>query len=195
MIRHIRPGDVVFDIGANVGHMTHLAARCVGPSGKVVAFEPNANLHWPVSLANAPNVTLYRVALSDAEQDRTLHLDATNQVASSFHEMYGAPAQDTVVHCTTLDSICKETGLKPSFIKMDCEQHEPFVFAGGWTTIECLWPTIVLEFPEQAPGYPELFARLSQRYTLIALEDGAPLVAPFHRRTPAGYCNVACVLK
>jgi FkbM family methyltransferase len=195
MIRHIKRGDVVFDIGANVGQMTRLAAQRVGPTGTVVAFEPNANLHWPESLGNAPNVTLHRVALSDGEQDRTLHLDVTNKVASSFHQMYGAPSRDTVVHCITLDGFCEKTGLAPSFIKMDCEQHEPFVFAGGWATIERFWPTIVLEFPEMAPGYPELFARLSLRYILLALEDGTPLAAPFVRRTSLGYCNVACVLK
>jgi FkbM family methyltransferase len=36
----IRPGDVFWDIGANVGYYTCLAARRVGASGRVVAFEP-----------------------------------------------------------------------------------------------------------------------------------------------------------
>ena len=39
---HVRPGDVVFDVGANVGFYSLLAARLVGPKGRVVAFEPAA---------------------------------------------------------------------------------------------------------------------------------------------------------
>jgi FkbM family methyltransferase len=43
VIRHtLRPGGVFFDIGANIGFFTLLAARCVAPSGCVHAFEPNA---------------------------------------------------------------------------------------------------------------------------------------------------------
>ena len=36
----IRPGDVVVDIGANIGYYTLLAARAAGPQGHVYAFEP-----------------------------------------------------------------------------------------------------------------------------------------------------------
>ena len=38
--RVIKPGDCVFDIGANVGQMTLEAAYLVGPTGKVIAVEP-----------------------------------------------------------------------------------------------------------------------------------------------------------
>src|SRR5882757_3800337 len=38
--RLLAPGDVFYDIGANVGFFTLLGARLVGPSGRVVAFEP-----------------------------------------------------------------------------------------------------------------------------------------------------------
>src|SRR5436189_6431842 len=36
----LRPGDVFVDVGANIGLFTLIAASCVGPKGKVVAFEP-----------------------------------------------------------------------------------------------------------------------------------------------------------
>jgi FkbM family methyltransferase len=42
--RHIRPGDVVFDVGANLGYFTILAASLVGATGNVHSFEPNARL-------------------------------------------------------------------------------------------------------------------------------------------------------
>src|SRR5262249_3039442 len=36
----LRPGDVAFDVGAHVGRHTAPMARCVGPTGRVLAFEP-----------------------------------------------------------------------------------------------------------------------------------------------------------
>lgn len=37
----IKPGFIVFDIGANIGHYTRLYSNLVGHKGKVVAFEPS----------------------------------------------------------------------------------------------------------------------------------------------------------
>ena len=39
IVRVVRPGDVVFDVGANIGLFTLLMAQAVGPSGRVVAYE------------------------------------------------------------------------------------------------------------------------------------------------------------
>ena len=41
MLAHVQPNATVVDVGANVGYYTLLAARLVGPEGRVVAFEPN----------------------------------------------------------------------------------------------------------------------------------------------------------
>src|SRR5690348_9557213 len=38
--RIVKPGDVVYDIGANVGFYTLLASVCAGPSGRVYSYEP-----------------------------------------------------------------------------------------------------------------------------------------------------------
>lgn len=40
MKRHLKPGDVFFDVGANIGYLSAVAADLVGPSGEVHAFEP-----------------------------------------------------------------------------------------------------------------------------------------------------------
>jgi FkbM family methyltransferase len=42
VIKHLlRPGDIFMDVGANIGFFALLAARLVGRTGKVYAFEPN----------------------------------------------------------------------------------------------------------------------------------------------------------
>ena len=40
MKRHLRPGDVFFDVGANIGYLSAVAAACVGSGGEVHSFEP-----------------------------------------------------------------------------------------------------------------------------------------------------------
>ena len=40
MKRFLRPGDVFFDVGANIGYLSAIAAGLVGPSGQIHCFEP-----------------------------------------------------------------------------------------------------------------------------------------------------------
>ncbi|MEY2442412.1 MAG: hypothetical protein QOJ46_1838, partial [bacterium] len=42
IVRSVRPGDHVWDVGANIGYLALVAARIVGPTGRVVAIEPEA---------------------------------------------------------------------------------------------------------------------------------------------------------
>jgi FkbM family methyltransferase len=41
IMEEVRPGEIFFDIGANIGIYTVLAARCTGENGRVFAFEPH----------------------------------------------------------------------------------------------------------------------------------------------------------
>src|SRR5687767_8704385 len=46
-VEHVRPGGVVYDVGANAGFFTLLASKLAGSSGRVYAFEPmERNLHY-----------------------------------------------------------------------------------------------------------------------------------------------------
>jgi hypothetical protein len=67
----VRPGDVVYDVGAHVGLYTLLAARRVGPAGHVFAFEPShrnlAHLHRHCTLNHAANVRIVEAAVSDID--------------------------------------------------------------------------------------------------------------------------------
>ena len=69
--RLAQPGDVAFDIGANIGSTSLVLARAVGPRWRVIAFEPhpvNARLLRSNLLANAlSTVEVQEVALSDSE--------------------------------------------------------------------------------------------------------------------------------
>ncbi len=66
---HIKEGDVVLDLGANIGYFTLIAAKCVGANGKVYAFEPDPTnfsfLKRSVEINNYKNVVCEQKAVSN----------------------------------------------------------------------------------------------------------------------------------
>ena len=68
--RIVRAGDIVLDVGANLGAHTLFFAKTVGPRGAVLAFEPQRlvfqTLCANMALNNITNVLCYWTALTDA---------------------------------------------------------------------------------------------------------------------------------
>ena len=68
--RIVRPGDIVMDVGANLGAHTLFFAKAVGPAGGVLAFEPQRlifqTLCANMALNNVVNAACYWTALTDA---------------------------------------------------------------------------------------------------------------------------------
>ena len=81
-LAHVRPGMCVFDVGANIGYYTLLAARAVGPSGRVYAFEPEPHnfelLTRNVAENRFTNVRAINAAVSNRVGVVRLHLDDAN---------------------------------------------------------------------------------------------------------------------
>jgi FkbM family methyltransferase len=138
------PGESALDLGANVGYMTSLLARRVGPSGRVVCFEAHpeiaaelrANVARWEPLAGPGVIQVRETALSDREGTVRLEMPAhfaTNRgvarVVSS--EGGGEPGAATIeVTCETLDAVL--AGMGPvGLAKMDVEGHEEAVLRGA----------------------------------------------------------------
>lgn len=132
---NLRPGDCFADLGANVGFYTLMAARRVGPEGRVFAFEPNpgtyAALCANVALNQFRQVTPVQLALSDACGTAALYADAAgNSGASSLlpREASGAP---TTVRTMTWDEYAAQHAVPtPSLVKMDVEGFELHALRG-----------------------------------------------------------------
>jgi FkbM family methyltransferase len=126
MLAHLRPGDVVWDVGANIGWFALLAARAVGRAGAVTAFEPSlTNVLWLERNAarNGLQLTVVRAAASDgtgwARFDASTSLGG--HLTSSGHNL---------VRTVTLDDWAAGHGL-PSFVKIDVEGAEAAVLTGA----------------------------------------------------------------
>lgn len=127
VLRYLRKSDTFFDIGANSGLYTILAAKCVG--AKVYAVEPVIQtferLYCNCRLNNIEDdVFLFNMALGSesGEVVMTSDRDATNHVHAE-----GDKAELINVKCSTVDIVCDEYNFIPEFIKIDVEGYEKFV--------------------------------------------------------------------
>lgn len=134
LITHIQPGDVVWDIGANLGLYTEKFLEKVGSGGAVVAFEPVSDCFDVLrsKFTGKTNVTLEPLALSSSNGIGTMKLaadplGATHQLVDQAHSGSEAVAQVTVV---TADSYMARSRAVPNIIKIDVEGFEYEVLKG-----------------------------------------------------------------
>jgi len=137
--RWIRPGFVALDVGANIGTYAVPLARLVGPTGRVVAFEPNrptcACLRQNVRQNRLGNVRIIRAAVGEYPGHSDLVVNAVN--CGEVHLAPAATAPDaattrTRVVVTTLDAECARLALpRVDFIKIDVEGFELAALRGA----------------------------------------------------------------
>lgn len=153
----LEPGMTVIDAGANLGEITLAAARRVGASGRVLAFEPvdtiADRLDRNVAMNDLFQITIHRTGLSDHEgtaqiytslrpfRDRTHHEGLSTLYADEHRD---SPVQ--TVQLTTLDSVRAQLGLeRVDLLKIDVEGAELEVLRGARETIASAQPWIVVE--------------------------------------------------
>jgi len=151
-VSNLAAGDVLYDIGANVGYYTILGSRLVGPRGSVIAVEPVvrnlAYLFRHVCLNLAENVTIIPAACSKELSLATFSAGenyATGRLAAPSMEtdLRGASAL-TVVPTVTVDHIVRALGRAPNLIKVDVEGAELSVLEGAHDTLSRAKPRILL---------------------------------------------------
>jgi len=102
--RYLRPGDVVIDVGANVGLTTLAAAKAVGDSGRVIAVEPHPRifryLQNNLALNGVRNVAPHNVACGETEG--TLRL---SDMRSDDQNFVGAAGHSIEVPVRRLDDL------------------------------------------------------------------------------------------
>jgi len=149
--RLLRPGDHFVDGGANIGYFTLLAAKLVGPTGRVDAFEPlpdnrarlEANLHRN---GLADRVRVHPAALSDAAGTATIHRFAGDEgnhgTASLFAGDGAVVARSISVPTVRMDEALSDT--TPALIKLDVEGAESLAIAGMTGLLRAQRPPAVI---------------------------------------------------
>jgi FkbM family methyltransferase len=182
----VGPGDVVWDIGANVGLFSFAAAVAAGPSGRVLAVEPDALLvrllrRSAVASDGRAPVEILPVAIADKIGVAQFHVARRNR-STSYLEGFGTTQTGGIrtselVPTVTLDWLAEHFPM-PTVVKIDVEAAELPVLAGG-TRILRAGPTIICEVAgDNAEAAGKIFA--GHGYTLYDGDQPAP------ERTPLG---------
>lgn len=127
----IRPGDCIWDIGANVGYYTRLFSERVTDAGKVFAFEPSpANFDRLVGECRSlRNVTFLRCGLG--ERDGSLQLRQGEDELGATSRITGEDSGDLPVEIRAANSLLVEGSVAaPNIVKIDVEGFEWEVLDG-----------------------------------------------------------------
>jgi len=145
----IRPNDIIFDIGANLGFHTFLFSKLIGADGRCFAFEPNSencrNIILGCEYNKINNITLFSIALSDVLGwvYFSSHIGSNGGFSDAKHS--ASQGYGSVVQTFTLDGL-KNNIPDPDFIKIDVEGAEYKSLRGGQIMIARSRPIIVAEF-------------------------------------------------
>jgi FkbM family methyltransferase len=138
IIRLAETGDVAVDVGANIGYMALVLAMAVGPEGRVVCFEPNADV-LPRLRANVVSWTNLPIAPIDIHASALS--DRIGEGCLGFPDGYQKNcglASLEVAHGTTSVKLCRLDSLdirQVGLMKVDVEGHEAAVFSGAQTLL------------------------------------------------------------
>jgi FkbM family methyltransferase len=174
--RLLKPGMIVYDIGANVGFTALLAQKKVGPTGQVVCFEPLADnarrIQQNAALNGFRAVSVRQIALG-AEDGEAEFQCSDSPTWGRLAEAGAAPLATVSlkVPVRSLDSLVANDDLPlPQFIKMDVEGAEASVLRGSTTVLERARPVLVIELHHT---YADVIKALEGRnYTVRLLTPG-----------------------
>jgi FkbM family methyltransferase len=150
----VRPGDTAVDVGAHRGRHLGALLECVGPTGKVLAFEPLPEQFGHLKETfSAPNAILHNCALSCAVGTSSfVHAQGSPEESGLRERIYNAPAQVVpkviCVEVDTLDSHIDDL-LDLTFIKVDIEGGEIDCLKGAVNTLSRFRPVVSVEY-----GFP-----------------------------------------
>jgi FkbM family methyltransferase len=158
----VKPGAIVWDVGANVGLFTFCAAALSGKSGYVLAIEPDvwlahlitrSSLKIKMDKYSCSEVKVLCVSISDSTRISELQVAERARASNHLVETAGSSqaagsrySQPTV--SLTLDFLLKYFPA-PSILKIDTETHESSVLKGAERILNEVQPTILCEVSKQ----------------------------------------------
>lgn len=178
LVENLGPGDVAYEVGANVGFFALLCARLVGRSGRVYAFEPlptcAAACRGNAASNDFDQIEVFELAVSDF--DGTVAIDCSqDSTALASVKRESVSEADLVVPAKQLDGVIASDQLRPpTLLMIDVEGHEIAVFRGAMQTIAEHRPTILCEVHWLGQGFIDYYESELRPlgYALKNLEGG-----------------------
>jgi FkbM family methyltransferase len=170
----MRLGDTVIDVGANIGCFSLLAARHVGPTGRVIAAEPAEaayrQLCRNLGLNAMSNVTPIRAAVGARDGKAMFHVHDLSEF-SSLHDTvdgHGTGARTVEVEVVSLETLFKNAGVTfCDYLKIDCEGEEYAILGSLSPALASRIGQITLEVHRIADHEP---AEIDERMRALGFE-------------------------
>jgi len=179
LARLAAPGELAVDAGANVGLMSNLLARAVGPAGRVISFEPHPLIfrtlsrnveHW-LSAEGIRTIELREAAVSESAGVLPLAIDpstfAANKGTASLE--HSDPENSTEVRTVRLD---EEIGSAVGVMKLDVEMHELAALTGAEALLSSGMIRDILFEEHEAPPTAVTALLQSRGYEILGVRQG-----------------------
>lgn len=205
----VKKGDIILDIGANIGYYTLIFAKLVGENGKVYAFEPDptnfAILKKNVEINEYKNVILIPKAVSNENTKVKLYLSENNKGDHRIFDLHDG-RKFVEVESVKLDDYFKDYSGKINFIKMDIQGAEGRAVLGmcdllnrnkNVKIISEFWPVGLKQFGIEPLEYLKLF--LKQGFNIYIINEKQKKIELMTNKilsgeyTPKREINLLCV--
>jgi FkbM family methyltransferase len=128
-------GDVFLDIGSNIGLMALYGSKCVGPGGKVLAFEPEPvifeTLNKNITINQVAHIKTLQMALGSTQGTATIYNSKNNFGAPSLIKTDKQSGHSSNVAIRRLDDVLLEQEIADvRMMKVDVEGWELEVLKG-----------------------------------------------------------------
>jgi FkbM family methyltransferase len=149
VVANLAPGDTFVDAGANFGMFVLYGAKAVGPTGRVIAIEPNPKLvermRFNVTANEFANVAVAPVALGPEPGQAELHIPSTEQDRASLLPVRGQDATLSV-DVQPLATVLAAHGVsRVDVLKIDIEGYEDRALIPFFASApKAVWPRRVL---------------------------------------------------
>jgi len=134
--KHIKPGQTILDVGANIGFYAKILSQLTGPNGKVHCFEPDATnfQHLKVETAGLTNIVINNKAVGPKTEKIKIY---TSKNLNVDHRTYKPEEYDREIE---IDAISMEdyfdVNVKVDFIKIDIQGFEMEAMKGMHTLLK-----------------------------------------------------------
>ena len=178
------PGSKAIDIGANFGVYTLSMARCVGPQGRVWAYEPASStadaLTASVALNGFSQVSVERCAVSSAPGVAQLQLQDNAELNALVRNVAAGVRTETVPLVTLDDEMNRHDWAGLAFIKIDAEGEEVNIIQGAHRFLAELSPLVQFEIRDDATVKLDVVSAFGALgYESYRLVPGLQVLVPF----------------
>jgi FkbM family methyltransferase len=184
LMDHLRPGMTVYDIGANIGFFSLMAARIVGPHGNIISFEADPEIAGRLRENLARNQFTHAHVEQKAvwSESTTVTFERVDPNTSPDRGLGHVSTSETTVDSITVEAVSLDqytaSHPQPDFLKCDVEGAEVAVFQGATQLLSGKRTAFLVEMhsPENHRDLLDKFAGYG--YRCQALDENHVLALP-----------------